>query len=122
VPGGNRNKHGDPRSWLGRLVILGEDLWEQLLDLVEASMPSCGAELQEPTREVREEEEIVEIEEEAERYFGALDFSETASEEVEPSNWPDLWDEERIWGDISPEERRSLRKLLEGRASKWMDT
>jgi hypothetical protein len=96
------------------LVILGEDLWDQLLDLVEASVPSCGAELQEPTREVREEEEIAEIEEAAERYFGSMDLSETASEEVEPSNWPEIWDEERIWGDISPEERRSLLRLLRG--------
>jgi hypothetical protein len=104
------------------LVILGEDLWEQLLDLVGASVLSCGAELQEPTRELPEEEEIAEIEEEAERYFGSLDLSETASEEVEARDWPEIWDEERIWGDISGEERRSVLRLLEGRAPKWMDT
>jgi hypothetical protein len=106
------------------LVFLGEDLWRELLDSVGAYLPSCGVAAKTPNPEVREDhqEEIAEFEEVAERYYGSLDLSESASENLEVPDWPDGWDEERIWGDISPEKRRSLWRLLGSRAPKWMDT
>jgi hypothetical protein len=102
------------------LVFLGEDSWEHLLDLVEASMLFHGFGAREACPAACEEEEIAEVDED-ERYY-VLDLSETASEDVEPSDWPDFWEEERIWGDLSPQERRSLERLLGSRAPKWMDT
>jgi hypothetical protein len=58
----------------------------------------------------------------AEGYCGSWDLSERAAEEIGVRDWPDSWDEEKIWGDISPEKRRSLQRLLGSRAPKWMDT
>jgi hypothetical protein len=121
---GIRKRQGDPSRWLGKLVFLGEDLWRDLLDLVGAYLPCCAGEPEESAPQVCEDhqEEIAELEEVAERYYGSLDLSESASEEVKAPDWPDGWDEEKIWGDISPEKRRSLQRLLGSRAPKWMDT
>ena len=122
--GGNRKVQGDPRSWLGELVVLGEDLWEELLDLVEAHPPSLAGYPEVSAPEVCEQEadEIAELDEVDGRHYQRLDLSENVSEDLEAPDWPDGWDEERIWGDISPSKRRSLRRLLEGRDPKWMDT
>jgi hypothetical protein len=119
---GIRKRQGDPPVWLGELVFLGEDLWRDLLELVKAHLPSCAVEVKAPAPEVCEEAEIAESEEVAERYYGTLDFPEDLCEQVEVPGWPEGWEEERIWGDLSPEERRSLRRLLGSRAPKWMDT
>jgi hypothetical protein len=122
--GGIRKRQGDPSRRLGKLVFLGEELWWELLDLVGPYLPSSGVDVEEPGAEVCEDhqEESAEREEVAERYYGSLDLSERASEELEVPDWPDSWDEEKIWGDISPEKRRSLQRLLGSRAPKWMDT
>jgi hypothetical protein len=105
---------------LGRLVFLGEDGWRDLLELVEAHRPSCVVGVKVPAGEVyedrQEESDDADVEEIAERYFTSLDLSEIGSEEVRTSDWPEGWQEERIWGDLSPEERRSLERLLGSRA------
>ena len=102
------------------MVFLGEDLWQDLLELVEAHQPSRVVKVKSPAPEVcegrQEESDDVDLEEVAQRYFTSLDLSEIASEEVKTSDWPEGWEEEKIWGDLSPEERRSLRKLLSTRA------
>lgn len=92
------------------------------MDLVGASVPSYAVEVKARTPEVCEEEEIADVEEQVERYYGSLDLSGELCEDLKVSDWPEGWQEERIWGDLSPEERRSLRRLLASRAAKWMDT
>lgn len=103
---------------------MGEDLWQELLDLVRAPMSCPELEVRAVAREVCEEEEeqIGDLEEVAERYHLSLDPSESVPEEARTSDWPEGWQEERIWGDLSPEERRSLHRLLGTRAPKRMDT
>ncbi|MFH1312887.1 MAG: hypothetical protein ABIJ00_06630 [Candidatus Eisenbacteria bacterium] len=126
VSRGNRKRQGDPSRWLGKLVLLGEDGWQALLELVEAHRPSRVVEVKVPAPEVYEDREEksddADLEEVAERYFTSLDLPEDLCEDVEIPDWPEGWQEERIWGDLSPEERRSLRRLLGSRAPKWMDT
>ena len=104
--------------------MLGEDLWEELLDLVEAHRPSLAEYPEVPAPELCEEEaeEVAELDEVGGRPYESLDLSENVSEEVGVPDWPEIWDEEKIWGDISPSKRRSLLRLLEGREGKWMDT
>jgi hypothetical protein len=123
---GNRKRHGAPPGWLEQLVFLGEDLWQSLLELVEPHLPSPVVEVAAPAPEVcedvQEESDEVDPEEVCERYFTSLDLSEDLCEDLEVSDWPEGWQEERIWGDLSPEQRRSLSRLLAGRAPKWMDT
>ena len=117
---GVRNKQGDPSSWLGKLVFLGEAGWRALLELVEAHRPTRVVEVKAPAPVVfedqQEESDDVDLGKVAERYFTSLDLSEITSEEVRTSDWPEGWQEERIWGDLSPEERRSLERLLGSRA------
>jgi hypothetical protein len=104
--------------------VLGEDVWEELLDLVEAHPPSLAGYPEVPTPEVCEEEaeEVAELDEVDGRHYESLDLSEGLCEDLEAPDWPEGWDEETIWGDISPSKRRSLRRLLEGRDRKWVDT
>jgi hypothetical protein len=99
---------------LGKLVFLGEDLWAQLLDLVGSALPSGAVEPEKPIPEVCEalEDDTAEPEEIAGRYYVPLDLPETLAEDLEVRDWPRAWDEERIWGDISPEEQRRLKILL----------
>lgn len=101
-------------------MLLGEDGWRALLELVEAHRPSCVVEVKVPAGEVyedrQEESDDADVEEIAERYFTSLDLSEDLCEDLKVSDWPEGWQEERIWGDLSPEERRSLQRLLGSRA------
>jgi hypothetical protein len=106
------------------LVFLGEDLWRDLLGLVAASAPSCAVEAMVPAEEVGEDypEETAELDEVTGRAYESLDLSEDRCEDLEMPGWPEGWDEEKIWGDISPSKRRSLKRLLGSGAPKWMDT
>ena len=96
------------------------------MELVEAHRPSRVVEVKAPAPEVyedrQEESDDVDLEEVAERYFTSLDLSEEPCEDVKVPDWPEGWEEERIWGDLSPEERRSLRRLLGSQAPKRVDT
>ena len=98
------------------MVLLGEDLWRDLLELVEAHRPSRVVEVKAPIPEVyedgQEESDDADLEEVAERYFISLDLSEDLCEDLMVSDWPEGWQEERIWGDLGPEERRRLERLL----------
>jgi len=91
---------------------LGEDLWGDLLELVKAHLPSPSVEVQAVAPAVCAEEEIADLEEVVERYYGSLDLTVEPCDELKVSDWPEGWQEERIWGDISDEQRRSLRRLL----------
>jgi hypothetical protein len=124
VFGGIGKRQGDPSRWLGRLVFLGEDLWWQLLELVEGYLPSCAVQLGVAACEVCEDhrQKIAGLEEVDGRPYRPLDLSDSLCEDLEVPDWPEGWDEERIWGDISPQERRSLQRLLGSRAPKCMDT
>ena len=97
-------------------MFLGEGGWLDLLDLVGPYLPSPVVEVEASVPEVYEdgqgESDEVYSEEVAERYFRSLDLSEDLCDDLEVSDWPEGWQEERIWGDISPEHRRSLRRLL----------
>ena len=95
-------------------MFLGEDLWAQLLDLVGSALPSWAVEPEEPTPAVCEvlQDGATEPEEIVGRYYVPLDLPETLAEDLQVRDWPDPWDEERIWGDLSPEEQRKLRPLL----------
>jgi hypothetical protein len=96
------------------LVFLGEDLWAQLLDLVGSALPSHAVEPEEPISEVCEalRDDTADPEESVGRYYMPLDLPEPPCEDLEIRDWPDPWDEERIWGDMSPEEQRRLKTLL----------
>jgi hypothetical protein len=111
---------------LEKLVFLGEEGWEALLELVEPHRPSPVVEVAVPVPEAnedgQEESDEVDPEEVSERYFTSPDLSEDLYEDLKISDWPEGWQEERIWGDLSPEQRRSLRRLLGSRAPRRMDT
>ena len=94
------------------------------MDLVEAHQTSLAVYREVPAPELCEEEaeEVADLNEVDGRHYESLDLSEGPCEDLEAPDWPDGWDEEKIWGDISPSKRRSLRRLLEGRDRKWMDT
>ena len=93
---------------------MGEDRWVQLLDLVGSALPSGGVEPEEPASEECEAlcDDTAEPEEIAGRYYEPLDLPGPLADDFEVRDWPDPWDEERIWGDISPEQRRRLKLLL----------
>jgi hypothetical protein len=87
-------------------------------------LPSCEVDVEELAPEAREDcrDELADVDEVEIRPYESLDLSEGLYEDLEASDWPDGWDEETIWGDISPSKRRSLKRLLGSRAPKWMDT
>jgi hypothetical protein len=87
-------------------------------------LPTPGVVVEEPTPEASEEvgNEIADVDEVDVRPYESLDLSDGLCEAPEVPDWPEGWDEETIWGDISPSKRRSLQRLLGSRAPKWMDT
>ena len=106
------------------MVFLGEDLWRDLLDMVRAYLPVLDVVVKEPAGQASEDgdDEIADSDEVDGRPYESLDLSEGLCEDLEIPDWPDGWDEERIWGDISPSKRRSLERLLGSRTPKWVDT
>jgi hypothetical protein len=55
-------------------------------------------------------------------YLGLLDLEPAPQARPDSPLWPEGWDEEKVWGDIGPSERRYLKRLLGNRAPKGMDT
>jgi hypothetical protein len=95
---------------------LGEDVWAELLALVEEHFADEASTCQEPAGEEvgDRQDEMVEAEpSEADgRYHRALEAPDILIESRQGQHWPKEWDEDRIWGDLSPEERRRLNRLL----------
>jgi hypothetical protein len=87
-------------------------------------LPHRDVVVEEPARRGSEDggHEIADIYEVDSRPYECLDLSEGPCEDLEVADWPEGWDEETIWGDISPEKRRSLKRLLGTQTPKWMDT
>ena len=94
------------------------------MDMVGPYLPHSDVVVEEPTGQASEDgdDDIAEVAEVAGRPYESLDLSEGFYEDVEMPDWPDGWDEERIWGDMRPCTRRSLRRLLGSRTPKWVDT
>ena len=105
-------------------MFLGEDLWRDLVDMVGAYLPVCDVVVEAPANQASEDDgdEIAEFCEVDGRPYESLDLSEGVCEDLEIPDWPDGWDEERIWGDLSSSKRRSLERLLGSRTPKWVDT
>jgi hypothetical protein len=103
---------------------LGEELWRDLVDMVGPYRSLRDVVVEGPARRADEDggDEIAEFDEVDGRPYESLDLSEGLCEDLEIPDWPDGWDEETIWGDISPEKRRSLQRLLGSQTPKWMDT
>jgi hypothetical protein len=107
------------------LVFLGEDRWRDLLDLAASCVASWPVGSKASTLEVHEDrgDEIGGgLDEVTGRPYESLDLSEGPCEDFEVPDWPEGWDEEKIWGDTSPQEWRSLKRLLGSRTPKRMDT
>jgi hypothetical protein len=95
---------------------LGEDLWAELLALAEEHLPDEASTCQEPAGEEFDDrqDEIPQPEtSEADgRYYRPLEEPDILIESRQGRRWPEVWDEDRLWGDLSPEERRRLNRLL----------
>jgi hypothetical protein len=100
------------------LVCLGQDLWAELVALVEAeALPAVAAEevLPEGASEAVETEDVQpETCEEEDRYYGSLDLAEIAPSRARRTRWAAPWQEDDLWGDLDQETRRRLKRLLGG--------
>jgi hypothetical protein len=95
---------------------LGEDLWAELLALVEGEvckeMATCGEPADEQLHDGQDEIPETETHEADGRHYRPLEVPDILIESRQGPRWPKVWDEDSLWGDLNPEERRRLNRLL----------
>jgi Trm5-related predicted tRNA methylase len=95
---------------------LGEDLWAELLAVVEGEICEEPTTFQESADEQLQDRqgEITETEthETDVRHYRPLEVPDILIESRQGRHWPMVWVEDRLWGDLSRDERRRLNRLL----------
>lgn len=98
------------------MVCLGEDLWAELLAVVEAEVSEEPTTFQESTDKQLQDrqDEVTETETHQTdvRHYRPLEVPDIFIGSRQRQCWPKVWDEDRLWGDLSREERRRLNRLL----------
>jgi hypothetical protein len=100
------------------VACLGRDLWRKLVAVVEAETWQAAS-VEEDS--VDEDDQGPEIDEAQPRDYdadnrcpGRLDLAALPVVRTSRQRWHRVWDEDVLWGDLNPESRRRLKRLLGG--------
>ena len=92
-----------------RLLCIGEEVWEEILGLVEMEWSGDGAAGAPEPFDI--EDLTGEEDEEFEEGSRCLQISSAKHPWWQKRHWEDVSDENTIWGDLSRESQRELTKL-----------
>jgi hypothetical protein len=96
---------------LKKLLCFGERVWEELRGVV--AKGGWGRAVRRPTcPRLDQDEGTAEERESVEADCRCLEISQGRMPWWEVQHWDEIYEERRSWSDLSPEDQRTLRKLL----------